>query len=120
MTFSSAEQPAGPRHASNPGTDPSLDQKESEPLGKAGPSNFATHCVSDLWRPVVPPCKRRAGRPVLPSGRERMTAPPLTRASLLVRLRDPDDGDAWKEFVRLYASVIYGFARKRGLQDADA
>jgi RNA polymerase sigma factor (sigma-70 family) len=49
-----------------------------------------------------------------------MTAPPLTRASLLVRLRDPLDADAWKEFVRLYASVIYGFARKRGLQDADA
>lgn len=49
-----------------------------------------------------------------------MTAPPLTRASLLVRLRDPNDADAWKEFLRLYASVIYGFARKRGLQDADA
>jgi RNA polymerase sigma factor (sigma-70 family) len=49
-----------------------------------------------------------------------MTAPPLTRASLLVRLRDPNDGEAWKEFVRLYAAVIYGFARKRGLQDADA
>ena len=49
-----------------------------------------------------------------------MTAPPLTRASLLVRLRDPNDADAWKEFVQLYASVIYGFARKRGLQDADA
>ena len=49
-----------------------------------------------------------------------MTAPPLTRASLLVRLRDPNDADAWKEFARLYAEVIYGFARKRGLQDADA
>jgi RNA polymerase sigma-70 factor (ECF subfamily) len=49
-----------------------------------------------------------------------MTAPPLTRASLLVRLRDPNDTDAWTDFVRLYASVIYGFARKRGLQDADA
>jgi RNA polymerase sigma factor (sigma-70 family) len=49
-----------------------------------------------------------------------MTAPPLTRASLLVRLRDPNDADAWTEFMRLYASVIYGFARKRGLQDADA
>ena len=49
-----------------------------------------------------------------------MTAPPLTRASLLVRLRDPNDGEAWKDFVRLYAAVIYGFARKRGLQDADA
>jgi len=49
-----------------------------------------------------------------------MTAPPLTRASLLVRLRDPNDTEAWKDFVRLYATVIYGFARKRGLQDADA
>ena len=45
---------------------------------------------------------------------------PLTRASLLVRLRDPNDVTAWKEFVQLYASIIYGFARKRGLQDADA
>src|ERR1700753_1057714 len=45
---------------------------------------------------------------------------PATRASLLVRLRDGSDADAWHEFVRLYAPVIYGFARKRGLQDADA
>jgi RNA polymerase sigma-70 factor (ECF subfamily) len=45
---------------------------------------------------------------------------PATRASLLVRLRDVTDGDAWREFARLYAPVIYGFARKRGLQDADA
>src|SRR3954464_11233861 len=45
---------------------------------------------------------------------------PATRASLLVRLRDGGDAGAWQEFVRLYAPVIYGFARKRGLQDADA
>src|ERR1700676_627202 len=45
---------------------------------------------------------------------------PATRASLLVRLRDGGDVGAWQEFVRLYAPVIYGFARKRGLQDADA
>ena len=45
---------------------------------------------------------------------------PATRASLLVRLRDGDDAPAWHEFVHLYAPVIYGFARKRGLQDADA
>src|ERR1700678_4420217 len=44
----------------------------------------------------------------------------VTRASLLVRLRDGSDADAWQEFVRLYAPVIYGFVRKRGLQDADA
>lgn len=45
---------------------------------------------------------------------------PATRASLLVRLRDAGDAGAWQEFVRLYAPVIYGFARNRGLQDADA
>jgi RNA polymerase sigma-70 factor (ECF subfamily) len=49
-----------------------------------------------------------------------MQESPATRASLLVRLRDGHDADAWQEFVRLYAPVIYGFARKRGLQDADA
>ena len=45
---------------------------------------------------------------------------PATRASLLVRLRDGSDAGAWKEFVHVYGPVIYGFARKRGLQDADA
>src|SRR5262245_49664169 len=46
-------------------------------------------------------------------------APP-TRASLLVRIRDGRDHEAWGQFVELYAPVVYGFARKRGLQDADA
>lgn len=45
---------------------------------------------------------------------------PLTRASLLVQLREGENSDAWHEFVRLYGPVVYGFARKRGLQDADA
>ncbi len=45
---------------------------------------------------------------------------PLTRASLLVRLRDPRDEAAWTEFVDLYVPVIYGYARGQGLQDADA
>src|SRR5258708_7483695 len=45
---------------------------------------------------------------------------PPTRASLLVRLRDPHDEAAWKQFVDLYAPLVYGFARKEGLQDADA
>jgi len=43
-----------------------------------------------------------------------------TRVSLLVRIRDGGDVAAWQEFVRLYAPIVYGFARKRGLQDADA
>jgi RNA polymerase sigma-70 factor (ECF subfamily) len=45
---------------------------------------------------------------------------PLTRASLLVRIRDANNHVAWREFMQLYGPVIYGFARKRGLQDADA
>ena|SRR5579884_3093634 len=49
-----------------------------------------------------------------------MEQSPATRASLLVRLRDPHDKEAWGQFVQLYAPVVYGFARRRGLQDADA
>jgi len=45
---------------------------------------------------------------------------PLTRASLLVQIRDGSNHAAWQEFVSLYGPVVYGFARKRGLQDADA
>jgi RNA polymerase sigma factor (sigma-70 family) len=44
----------------------------------------------------------------------------LTRASLLARLRDPGDGAAWRQFVELYGGLVYGFARRRGLQNADA
>jgi len=44
----------------------------------------------------------------------------LTRASLLARLGDPEDRAAWCQFVELYGSLVYGFARQRGLQDADA
>ncbi len=45
---------------------------------------------------------------------------PGTRPSLLLRIRDRDDAEAWRQFVELYAPLIYGLARKRGLQDADA
>jgi RNA polymerase sigma factor (sigma-70 family) len=43
-----------------------------------------------------------------------------TRPSLLARIKDTGDRQAWAEFVDLYAPLIYGFAQKRGLQDADA
>jgi RNA polymerase sigma-70 factor (ECF subfamily) len=43
-----------------------------------------------------------------------------TRPSLLLRIRDPRDGRAWGEFVEIYAPLVYGFARKQGLQSADA
>jgi len=44
----------------------------------------------------------------------------ITRPSLLVRLRDAADREAWGEFVALYAPLVYTLARKRDLQDADA
>jgi RNA polymerase sigma-70 factor (ECF subfamily) len=49
-----------------------------------------------------------------------MTEIPSTRVSLLVRLGDPQDEAAWTQFVDLYAPLVYGYARKQGLQDADA
>jgi RNA polymerase sigma-70 factor (ECF subfamily) len=45
---------------------------------------------------------------------------PPTRASLLLRLRDRQDEAAWREFVALYGPVVYGYARKQGLQEDDA
>src|SRR5262245_60824978 len=50
----------------------------------------------------------------------RMGQAPSTRGSLIVRLRDPKDADAWRQFIDLYGSLIYSFSRKKGLQDADA
>jgi RNA polymerase sigma factor (sigma-70 family) len=49
-----------------------------------------------------------------------MTFCPTTRASLLLRLRDPQDHQAWLEFVTLYEPVTYRIFRRHGLQDADA
>jgi RNA polymerase sigma factor (sigma-70 family) len=49
-----------------------------------------------------------------------MTLTPSTRASLLLRLRDPRDHEAWVEFVNLYEPVTYRLLRRHGLQDADA
>ncbi len=49
-----------------------------------------------------------------------MTESPQTRASLVLRLRDREDHDAWADFVVDYGSMLYRFVRSRGLQDADA
>src|SRR5205807_1625207 len=49
-----------------------------------------------------------------------MSDAPATRLSLVVRLRDARDEGAWAQFVELYAPLVFGFARKHGLQDADA
>lgn len=43
-----------------------------------------------------------------------------TPASLLERLRQPFDPEAWSRFVELYAPLIYSWGRRAGLQDPDA
>ena len=45
---------------------------------------------------------------------------PTTRDSLLVNLAGEQFQAAWLEFTQIYEPVIYRFARKRGLQHADA
>ena len=45
---------------------------------------------------------------------------PTTRASLVLRLRDPEDGAAWAEFVEIYEPLIYRLAARKGFQHADA
>ena len=49
-----------------------------------------------------------------------MTESPDTRESLLLRIRDPRDRDAWYEFASIYRPLIYRVGRRYGLQDADA
>jgi RNA polymerase sigma-70 factor (ECF subfamily) len=46
--------------------------------------------------------------------------PPETRNSLLVRLRDPADADAWHQFSEVYRPIILRMAVAKGLQRADA
>jgi len=43
-----------------------------------------------------------------------------TPVSLLERVRHRDDVTAWTRFVDLYTPVIYGWARRVGLQESDA
>jgi len=49
-----------------------------------------------------------------------MSAVPETRQSLLVRLKDRADGEAWQEFTEIYQPLIFRLACQRGLQHADA
>jgi RNA polymerase sigma factor (sigma-70 family) len=43
-----------------------------------------------------------------------------THPSLLLRLRQPEDQDAWNLFVSVYAPLIFGHCRRAGLPRADA
>lgn len=46
--------------------------------------------------------------------------PEVTQPSLLSRVRDPSDQDAWRHFETKYRELILRFCRRRGMQQADA
>jgi RNA polymerase sigma factor (sigma-70 family) len=45
---------------------------------------------------------------------------PETRLSLIARLKDASDQEAWSQFVEIYWPVVHRLARRKGLQNADA
>ena len=49
-----------------------------------------------------------------------MDAFPDTRASLILKIADARNAQAWDEFARIYRPVVYRLARQRGFQHADA
>lgn len=49
-----------------------------------------------------------------------MSAWPDTSASLIEKLHDAEEREAWEEFVVLYRPAVYRFARRMNLQHADA
>jgi len=52
--------------------------------------------------------------------KRRFTKSPSTRITLLARLRQEGDAQAWTTFVDLYTPLVFRYCRNRNLQDADA
>src|SRR4029078_4012717 len=78
----------------------------------------ARRCFTSLFTPESAFSRGpRHGVAQLPAKQPRMTKTP---ASLLERLRDSFDADAWARFVALYTPLIYSWGRCVGLQDQDA
>lgn len=44
----------------------------------------------------------------------------LTRPSLLIRVRDRSNNEAWREFFGIYGPLLYNYARAQGLSHPDA
>jgi RNA polymerase sigma-70 factor (ECF subfamily) len=43
-----------------------------------------------------------------------------TRPTLIMRIRDAGDDDAWSQFVEIYTPLVHAFCMRRGLQASDA
>lgn len=74
------------------------------------PATSACQIRSDTVYKVVCPSK----------GVPEMNLNPETRASLLIRVRNSADQEAWHEFVEIYWPVIHRLARRKGIQSSDA
>lgn len=49
-----------------------------------------------------------------------MSQSPTTHLSMIAHLQQPADEAAWGRFADLYGPLVYGYFRRRSLQDADA
>lgn len=49
-----------------------------------------------------------------------MSSEPTTRATLLLRIRDHEDQESWKQFVDIYAPILMDYASRKGMQHQDA
>lgn len=43
-----------------------------------------------------------------------------TKVSLILRLQDASDADAWEQFVSIYHPLIWSVAKRLGISDEDA
>jgi RNA polymerase sigma factor (sigma-70 family) len=69
--------------------------------------------LKDLAAPPVSKIAIAVGKLIMPAN-------PETRDSLILRLPTQSDAQAWREFIEIYEPLLFRFARRRGLQDADA
>ncbi len=80
-------------------------------LAKTISAGISDSIPYDLFQPIMKP------NPPNPPSEELSLQ---TRHSLLSRLKDCENQAEWKEFFDCYWRLIYGFARKSGMGDADA
>ena len=73
-----------------------------------------------LIRFCSPELKEYAPTAVYYPWRNRMTDSPATRQSLVARLKNPRDEQAWGEFVEIYTPLISSLAHTKGWQAADS
>lgn len=49
-----------------------------------------------------------------------MDSTPKTRITLIEKIKDSADAEAWTEFTAIYFPLVFGICRRKGLQHADA